>query len=132
MSHFSTIKTRIHEQQLLEETLTKLGYKFEVGEQVLTNCEGDETQSVDLVVDVDAGDHKIGFQRLADGTFNIVADWWRIEKQTGVTEQKFVGFVNVGYAQAALKREAKAHGYIIEEEKVLANGEVELVVSEPV
>jgi hypothetical protein len=132
MSHFSQIKTRIHEQNLLEETLTRLDYAYEAGDHVMVNTEGDETMKVNLLVDVNAGEARVGFQKLADGTFNAVADWWRIEQNGGLTQQKLINTITAGYAHTALKHEVEAKGYIIEEEKVLANGEIELVVSEPV
>jgi len=131
MSHFSTIRTQLRDQVLLTETLAQLGYRYEAGEHLLVNGEQGQKAEAQVLVDVGAGDYQVGFQQASDGTFGVCADWWRIEKRGHLTKQEFMNLVNRTYAHLALRAQARAQGYVVEDEKVLANGEIELVISEP-
>ena len=74
--------------------------------------------------------YDIGFQRQADGAFNVCADWWGVQGNTPIREQSFLQQVNQTYAHQTVRKQVPLEGYIIEEERVLENGEIELVVCE--
>jgi len=126
MSHFTTIKTVIRDQVLLCDTLRHLHHRFREGERVpIGGCQ--------VVVDTGCN-YDIGFQRQADGTFIILADWWAIQKHTTIRETEFLRQVHETYARLAGRCHAVLWvnpGYIIEEERVMANGEIQMLVTEP-
>ena len=58
-------------------------------------------------------------------------DWWGVRNNTQIKEADFLRQVNQTYSHLAVRKQVELHGYIIEEERVTANGEIELLVSEP-
>ncbi|KOR31747.1 hypothetical protein TI05_11660 [Achromatium sp. WMS3] len=131
MSHFSQVKTQITDQILLEETLRQLEYEFQTGEDLPIYGYQDNTELGQIVVDT-GGRYSIGFQRQEDNTYAVCTDWWGIKRTTKIQEEEFMQDVNRVYAHLAIKKQVAEQGLIIEEEKVLENGDIELVVVEPV
>jgi hypothetical protein len=131
MSHFTTIKTVIREQTLLCEALRNLHYRFQEGEQVLIRGYQGNTAHGQVVVDTGC-QYDIGFQKQADETFAVCTDWWGVQGNTQIKQDDFLRQVNRTYSHLAVKQQVEQQGYIIEEERVMANGEIELVVCEPV
>jgi hypothetical protein len=129
MSHFTTIKTVIRNQVVLEDTLRSLHYNFQSGESVpIRGYQGNRTTG--QVVINTGSDYDIGFQRQTDQTFAVCADWWGVQKSTAIREDEFLREVNQSYTHQNVKREVLALGHLIESEKVLENGEIEIVVCE--
>jgi hypothetical protein len=80
---------------------------------------------------VDTGSrYDIGFQRQADESYAVCADWWGVNGNTPIRETSFTQQLNQTYAHLAVRRQVLQDGLIIEEERVLENGDIELVVSE--
>ena len=132
MSHFTTIKTVIRDRETLCEALRSLHYEFRVGENLSVRGYQGRTERAEVVAKTGCA-YDIGFQRQADQTFGAVADWdWGIKREAQAEFQRetFLQRVNQAYARCGVIQQAKIHGYIIEEERVLSNGEIELVVSE--
>lgn len=129
MSHFTQVQTVIRDQSLLEETLRQLHYQFQAGESVLVRGYQGNQESAQVVIDT-GGAYDIGFQRQADQSFAVCADWWGVRNHTKLREESFLQEVNRTYALLAVKRQVIAQGLIIEEENILPNGEIELVVCE--
>jgi hypothetical protein len=130
MSHFSTIKTVIRDQVLLCDTLRHLHHNFQEGERVLIRGYQGNTAHGEVVVNT-GSEYDIGFQRQEDETFAICSDWWGVQGNTQIKEAEFLRQVNQTYSHQTVRRQVELHGYIIEEERVLENGEIELVVAEP-
>lgn len=131
MSHFTTIKTVIRDQVVLEDTLRSLHYDFRVGEALaIRGYQGNRTTG-QVVVNTGSV-YDIGFQRQEDRAFAVCADWWGVQKDTQIRQDEFLREVNQAYSHRAVKREVLSQGYIIESENVLENGEIELVVCEPI
>ena len=129
MSHFTRVQTVIRDQALLEETLRQLHYQFQAGERVPIRGYQGNQESGEVVIDTGSG-YDIGFQRQADQSFAVCADWWGVRNHTKLREESFLQEVNRTYALLAVKRRVIEQGLIIEEENVLPNGEIELVVCE--
>ncbi len=129
MSHFTQVQTVIRDQALLEEALRQLGYNFETGEQVTIRGYQGNTELGQVVVDTGSS-FDIGFQRQPDGTYQLCADWWGIQTDAQIRQEDFVQELNRTYAHLAVKKQALEQGLIIEEERVLENGEIEILVSE--
>jgi hypothetical protein len=131
MSHFTTIKTVIREQTLLCEALRNLHYNFQEGERVLIRGYQGNTAYGQVVVDTGC-QYDIGFQRQTDETFAVCTDWWGVQGNSPIKQDDFLRQVNRTYSHLAVRQQVTQQGYIIEEEKVLPSGEIELVVCEPV
>jgi len=84
MSHFSRIKTKFKDRNILIDCLKELGYKVNDSKEI----RGDQgLEKVEFTVEMGSG-YDIGFVRDTDGTYKIVADWWRIKaKQADFTKQ---------------------------------------------
>ena len=129
MSHFRQVQTVIRDQALLEEALRQLQFDFQSGEEVTINGYQGNTEQGVVVVKTGCR-YDIGFQRQEDGSFAVCADWWGIEFNTTMKQETFMQTLNRTYAHLAVKKQVLEQGLIIEEEKVLPNGEIELVVCE--
>src|SRR5262249_36432643 len=91
------------------------------------------TQRAQVVV-VTGTQYDIGFQRQADQAFDAVSDWdYGIRGQAEPRFQKdvFLAQVHQKCAHLTVRKQAQELGYTIEEERVLSNGEIELVVAVP-
>ena len=130
MSHFTTIKTVIRDHSLLCDTLRTLHHRFQEGERVLIRGYEGNTAYGQVVVDTGT-QYDIGFQRQSDETFAVCADWWGVQLGGRINENDFLRQVNQTYQHMAVRKQVELHGYIIEEERVMANGEIEILVSEP-
>lgn len=129
MSHFTRVKTVIRDRDLLEDTLRQLHYNFQSGESVPIRGFAGTIVSGEVVIDTGC-QYDIGFQRHSDGSYAVCADWLGVRGNTPIREQSFVQQINQTYAHLAVKRQVLQEGLIIEEERVLENGEIELVVCE--
>lgn len=129
MSHFTRVKTVIRDQVVLEESLRQLHYDFRVGERLPIRGYMGNRETGQVVVHTGSA-YDIGFQRQADDTFQVCADWWGVQKDTSIREATFLQQINQTYALQVVKKQVVEDGYIIEDERVLENGEIELVVAE--
>ncbi|CAK0744517.1 conserved hypothetical protein [Gammaproteobacteria bacterium] len=128
MSHFTRVKTMIRDQTVLEEALRQLNYEFQSGENL--PIQGLENVKQGQVVIETGSRYNIGYQRQADQTYVICADWWAIQRNTPIRQESFMEEINRTYAHLIVKHQVLEQGLIIEEEKILPNGEIELVVCE--
>lgn len=129
MSHFTRVKTVIRDAVLLQDTLRQLHHRFQAGERVPIRGYQNNTDYGQVVIDT-GSKYDIGFQRQSDETYAVYTDWWGVQGNTKLREQSFLQEVNRTYAHLAVKRQVLQEGFIIEEERVLENGEIELVVCE--
>ncbi|MBI5658431.1 MAG: DUF1257 domain-containing protein [Nitrosomonadales bacterium] len=129
MSHFSQVQTVIRDQALLEESLRQLQFDFLSSENATIHGYQNNTESGVVVVGTGSR-YDIGFQRQGDGSFAVCADWWGIEFNTPIRQETFLQALNRTYAHLMVKRQVLEQGLIIEQEKILPNGEIELVVCE--
>ena len=129
MSHFTRVQTVIRDPVMLADTLRQLHYHFQTGERLPIRGYQNNTEYGQVVIDTGSR-YDIGFQRQPDQTFNVCADWWGVEGNTSIRQMPFLEQLNRTYAHLAVKQQVLEQGLIIEEEKVLPNGEIELVVCE--
>lgn len=73
MSHFTSVKTQIRNISLLDETMKALGLQ-KVERKTVNGYRGQRT-SADHVWRVDSK-YDVGAIKNADGTYDLVADWW--------------------------------------------------------
>jgi hypothetical protein len=129
MSHFTRVQTIILDQVLLEEALHQMGYEYETGDDIAVRGHQGNTESAQLVIRLGSR-YDIGFQRQDDQTYAVCADWWGVKRNSQIQQDAFIQKLNRTYAHVAVKHQALEQGLIIEEERVLENGDIELVVCE--
>lgn len=129
MSHFTRVQTVIRDPVMLADTLRQLHYHFQTGERVPIRGYQNNTEYGQVVIDTGSR-YDIGFQRQPDQTFNVCADWWGVEGNTALRQTPFIEEINRTYAHLTVKQQVLEQGLIIEEERVLPTGEIELLVCE--
>ena len=129
MSHFTTIRTLIRNQLTLEDTLKDLHYAYRAGESLPIRGYQGGRETGQVVIDTGSA-YDIGFQRQTDETFAVCADWWGVQKDTSIREVDFLRSLNQSYTLKNVRQQVLRDGHLIELERVLENGEIELVVCE--
>jgi hypothetical protein len=115
MSHFSTLRTKITDAEILVSSLRDLGITVKNDADV----RGYNSQRVraDIVAMLD-GEYDLGWSLNADGSFDLIADLWGVAKKHNQTE--LINAINQKYAVNKTLAEAKRPG--------LQNANVKLVV----
>ena len=115
MSHFSTLRTKITESEILTNSLRDLGISTKTNADV----RGYNGQRVRAdIVAVLEGDYDLGWSRNSDGTYDLIADLWGVAKKHNQTE--LINAINQKYAVNKTLTEVKQRG--------LQNANVKLVV----
>ncbi len=115
MSHFSTLRTKITDAEILKSSLNDLG----VSVKTEANIRGYNGQNVRAdIVAVLEGDYDIGWSRNTDGSFDLIADLWGVAKKHNQTE--LINSINQKYAVNKTLAEVKRPG--------LQNANVRLVL----
>jgi hypothetical protein len=105
MSHFSTLRTKITDAEILKNSLRDLGL------QVKTNADVRGYNGQRLRADIVAvleGDYDLGWSRNADGSFDLIADLWGVAKKYNQTE--LINSINQKYAINKTLAEVKRPG----------------------
>lgn len=130
MSHFTTIKTRINDFEILKKSLKELGYSFQEGNLQVKGYQG-ITEKVNLLVKMQGG-YNIGFRKNAQGTYDVIADWWGVR---GVSENTFKQQIKSienkilqQYAYEKVKKELLKRSMPIVEETTLEDNTIQLTV----
>jgi len=75
MSHFTTVQTRITDLNLLESVMKSLGLRRV--ERNIVNGYAGQRANAEHVWQVDKW-YDVGASKNADGTYDLVADWWGV------------------------------------------------------
>jgi hypothetical protein len=115
MSHFSTLRTKITDAEILKTSLRDLGINIKTEADV----RGYNNQRVraDIVATLE-GDYDLGWSRNADGSFDLIADLWGVAKKHNQTE--LINSINQKYAVNKTLTEVRRPG--------LSNANVKLLV----
>ncbi|MGG6263757.1 DUF1257 domain-containing protein [Leptolyngbya sp. AN03gr2] len=106
MSHFSTLRSKITDGELLKASLRDLGFTVESNTEV--RGMGCQRVHADIVAVLD-GSYDIGWVHNEDGTYSIVADLWGVARKHNLAE--LMTSVNQKYAvQQTLSAVAKRPG----------------------
>ncbi len=112
MSHFTKIKTRLINKELLIKALQDLGYNVNDGKVQIRGYEGQKTD-VDIMIPTGNTGYDIGFRKEGD-SYSLVADWWGIRD---ITSEDFLNRVQQKYAYNAVRERMEEQGFeLIEEE----------------
>ncbi|MFX4261259.1 DUF1257 domain-containing protein [Pelotomaculum propionicicum] len=120
MSHFTTVKTQIKELTLLKAAMKALNLQM-VERQTVNGYMGNKT-TADAVWQV-SDNYDVGAIKNADGTFDLVGDWWGTSMTIPMLEQK----IPQEYAVQNVLRRAKLMGHQVAKEN-RKDGSVRLVV----
>lgn len=115
MSHFSTLRTKITDAEILKNSLRDLGITVK-NEADVRGYNGQRVRA-DIVAVLD-GEYDLGWSRNSDGTFDLIADLWGVAKKHNQTE--LINSINQKYAVNKTLSEVKQRG--------LQNANVKLVV----
>ena len=83
MSHFSTLRTKITDAEILKASLSDLGITVK-SEADVRGYNGQRVRS-DIVAVLD-GEYDLGWSRNSDGSFDLIADLWGVAKKHNQTE----------------------------------------------
>jgi Protein of unknown function (DUF1257) len=115
MSHFSTLRTKIADAEILKTSLRDLGINVKI-EADVRGYNGQRLRA-DIVATLE-GDYDLGWSRNADGSFDLIADLWGVAKKHNQTE--LINSINQKYAVNRTLNEVRRPG--------LSNANVKLVV----
>lgn len=105
MSHFSTLRTKIVDAEVLKNSLRDLGITTKTSADV----RGYQGQRVRAdIVAVLEGEYDLGWSQNADGTFDLIADLWGVAKKHNQTE--LINSINQKYAVNKTLAEVKRPG----------------------
>jgi ABC-type transport system substrate-binding protein len=105
MSHFSTLRTKITDAEILKNSLRDLG----INVKTETDMRGYQGQRVraDIVAMLE-GDYDLGWSRNSDGSFDLIADLWGVAKKHNQTE--LINSINQKYAVNKTLSEVQQRG----------------------
>jgi hypothetical protein len=115
MSHFSTLRTKVTDAEVLMTSLRDLGIAVKSDADV-RGYNGQQVRS-DIVAVLE-GDYDLGWSRNGDGSFDLIADLWGVAKKHNQTE--LINSINQKYAVNKTLAEVKRPG--------LQNANVKLVL----
>ena len=115
ISHFSTLRTKIADSEILKASLSDIGISTKTNADV-RGYNGQRVRA-DLVAVLE-GEYDLGWSRNSDGTFDLIADLWGVAKKHNQTE--LINSINQKYAVNKTLADVKQRG--------LQNANVKLVV----
>ncbi|UZQ54179.1 DUF1257 domain-containing protein [Trichothermofontia sichuanensis B231] len=115
MSHFSTLRTKITDIEILKDSLRSLGISVKTNADV-RGYNGQRVRA-DLVAVLE-GEYDLGWTRNTEGTYDLIADLWGVAKKHNQTE--LINAINQKYAVNKTLAEVKRPG--------LQNANVKLVL----
>jgi Protein of unknown function (DUF1257) len=105
MSHFSTLRTKITDAEVLKNSLRDLGITTK-SEADVRGYQGQRVRA-DIVAVLE-GEYDLGWSQNADGTFDLIADLWGVAKKHNQTE--LINSINQKYAVTKTLAEVKRPG----------------------
>jgi len=126
MSHFSTIKTQLREEEPLIKALNNLGYIINQEENFVKGYRG-KLSAVDISINL-PGETKVGFKwDNNSNSYELVTDLdlWKFS----LPVERFISKVTQMYAYQTIISKTKEDGYQIVEEKNKNDGSIELVLT---
>ena len=125
MSHFTRVKTQIMDREMLVKALGDL--KYQVAEHATVRGYQGNKLKADLVVNP-GGAYDIGFEKDADGCYQVVADWWGVEKDVQLSTKAFMDTMTQRYAYHKVVAEAAKQGFQVIQEVTGADQTIKVTV----
>jgi hypothetical protein len=106
MSHFSTVLTKVTDAEILVKSLLDLG--IQVKEESEIRGFNGQSARADIVAVLE-GEYDLGWSRNAEGSFDLLADFWGVAKKHNQSE--LIERINQKYAvNSTLKQVSKTQG----------------------
>lgn len=119
------MSTSIKDRVILKEVLESLGWSVEEGDLKIKGLITSEPVSI---LAGKGGRYNIGFRETPQGSFELVADWWGVQREQGFSEDEFKNLITQQYAKAKVIKEASRLGYAIAIDEVVEDGTIRLVM----
>lgn len=123
MSHFTKVRTRLSDGEVLRKALAEMGYDVEPAGKGVRGYRGRRTDA-EFKVRPGRGGYEIGFAPSDDG-YVLVADWFGIR---GTTEQSFLRELKQRYALVATISSLESHGFEVERRRTEKTGDIRVVL----
>lgn len=123
MSHFTTLRTKLRDGDLIEQVLKELGYKFTRRGEKIRGYNGRST-TAEFRIPTASASYDVGLIKGKDG-YEIVADWYGVK---GFDQQKFVRDVTRTYSLIATKNSLESQGFRLTSQEEDKTGKVTLVL----
>ena len=120
MSHFTRVRTKLHNIETVQRALEDLGYDVQVGGQVRGFA---DRARADLVVRVE-GKYDVGFTQSKGGQVDMVADLWSLK----IDKNTFLQEITQRYAYLTVMEQAEAQGFRVMSEENQQDGSIRLVM----
>jgi hypothetical protein len=122
VSHFTSIQTQIRDVSALQLACQELG--VELSENAEARGYGSNRRKGDLIIRL-KGPYDIAGTRNADGSYELITDWWgkHVEREVGKGYGKLLQLYGVYKAQA----EAKRKGYTTRR-RSLKDGSIKITI----
>lgn len=129
MSHFTKCDLKITNLVALKRALEDLKHVFaEASAEQQAVVRGWKGAKLNAEISIDMGKYDVGVVKQADGTYELVADWWGIETTRGTTQQEFEQELNQRYAYQRVLMACEDQGYNLEEVKNEETGTISLTM----
>ena len=129
MSHFTKCNLKITNLVALKKALADLNRTFvEAQNEQQAVVRGYKGATLNAELSINMGKYDVGVVKQADGSYELVADWWGVETTQGVTEKEFVEELNQRYAYQQVVLSCEEQGYAMEETKNEENGTISLTM----
>jgi hypothetical protein len=129
MSHFTKCNLKITNLVALKKALADLNRTFvEAQSEQQAVVRGYKGATLNAELSINMGKYDVGVVKQADGSYELVADWWGVETTQGVTEKEFVEELNQRYAYQQVVLACEEQGYAMEETKNEENGTISLTM----
>ncbi len=128
MSHFTKVKTKIKDLNMLKQALKALGLTFEEAENdQKVIVKGWEKNNIEADMSINPGcSYGIAVTKVNE-EYELNADWWAIETYTGKTQQELLNKIEKQYAYETIMDKIKKQGYsVVTEEE--SKEQIKLVV----
>jgi len=123
MSHFSTLRTKITEAEILKSSLKDLGISVKTQADV-RGYNGQRVRA-DIVATLE-GEYDLGWSRNTDGSFDLIADLWGVAKKHNQTE--LINSINQKYAVTKTLSEVRRTGHTLVAQGVGSEGMTRLTI----
>ena len=131
MSHYTRVRTRITDPEVLVQALIALGFKapeYHATAQPLVGYRGDlRRQTAEVIVrraEIGRASNDIGFSRRPDGTYEAIIS----EFDSHQYDQRWLDRLGHAYAVAGVKRFAEAGGFSVAGTETEKDGTVRMVL----
>ena len=122
MSHFSTIRTKLKDKEILVKALNALNYAA-LEDTLLENPDDHDHKQWNVEVAVT---RYVGFKRSKDGTLELVVERDAWDEQIPI--ERFLEKVTQSYARETVMQTVQEKGYSVVSEQKSVDNTIELVV----